>query len=337
MPCPSIHALSPVTLQAYVGFPPRSVYNRLEYIIFHVEIDVEEGKIMTNDRSTRTFIAAILLLAAVLVAMNRAVTSASLTDWWLPLLLAVIGIAVAVYRTPASSAASSEEDTKKPVVREYLPSGGAETASLSATSAAVSAPAKPDTTPAPKPSHVAKTEHAEAEQNMATETPPAPPAKKDRQATAKTAPEAEVVAATTASPPQPHETEKMGEVTPETASKVAEGKADETSVAANITKSASRKVAQQEKTGAATPGKPDDLVRIDGIGPKVAAALIAAGVDSFQKLANTSEDRTLEILRDAKVRVVGNYSSWAQQAAYAARGDWEGLDTFNRERKAESS
>ena len=293
---------------------------------------------MTNDRSTKTFIAALLLVSAVLVAMNRAVTSAPLADWWLPALLAVAGIAIAVYSPPASAATPSKTDAEKSSVREYLPPASPSssgTASLSAGSAAVSAPAKPDTTPAPKPSHVAKTEQAAPEQNVAAETPPAPPAKKDKKATAKTQPEAEVVAATTASPPQPHETEKMGEVTPETASMVAEGKAEETPVAAKLTKKASRKVAAQETGGSATPGKPDDLLRIDGVGPKIAAALTAAGIDSFQKLANTSEAQTLEILRAAKVRVIANYTSWAQQAAYAARGDWEGLDTFNRERKTE--
>lgn len=260
---------------------------------------------MTNDRSTQTFVAALLLVAAVLIAMNRAVTSAPLADWWLPALLAVAGVAVAVYRAPAPTKTPSEEEVAQPRVREYLP------------------PASPETTAAP-------------EQNTATKAPPAPPAKKDRKATPKTQPEGEVVAATTASPPQPHETEKMGKVTPETASKVAEGKAEETPVAANLTKKASRRVAAQETTGTTTPGKPDDLLRIDGVGPKSVAALLAAGIDSFQKLANTSEAQTLEILRAAKVRVVANYTTWAQQAAYAARGDWEGLDRFNRERKAES-
>jgi predicted flap endonuclease-1-like 5' DNA nuclease len=289
---------------------------------------------MSNDRPTQTFVAALLLVAAVLVAMNRAVTAAPLGDWWLAGLLAVAGIVVAVYRPSTAPAASSEEQLEKSSTSEALPPATT-SAALSASSAGVSARAKPDTPAAPQPSHVAKTEHATPEQNKETQSPPAPPPDVSKTATPKTAPEAQVVMEATAAAPQPHETEMTGEVTPETASKVARGKADETPVAEKLTKKASRKVAAQETSGAATAGKPDDLLRIDGIGPKIAAALLTAGIDSFQKLANTSEAQTLEILRAAKVRVIANYTTWPQQASYAARGDWEGLDRFNSERKTQ--
>jgi len=287
---------------------------------------------MTNDRSTQTFVAALLLVAAVLVAMNRAVTGAPLGDWWLAAVLAVAGIAAAVYRTPTAPA---EKEAEPPGTSEYLPPASIDTASLSAGSV-TSAPAESEPTPAPEPSHVAKTEYAESQKIASTDAPPAPPPDDSDQASLKTQPEEQIVMEATADPPQPGEVEHVGEITHETANKVAEGNAEETPVAEKLTKRASRKVAAQETTSEGTVGKPDDLVRIDGIGPKIAAALIAAGIDSFQKLANTSEEQTLEILRAAKVRVVSNYTTWAQQAAYAARGDWEGLDRFNRERKAAS-
>jgi predicted flap endonuclease-1-like 5' DNA nuclease len=205
------------------------------------------------------FVAVLLLVAAVLVAVDRAVESAPLADWWLPALLAIVGIGVAVYRAPAPAAPPSEEEAPRPPVREYLP------------------PAQP---PASLPAS-GETE-ATAEQITTEEATPAAPAKRVRKTAAK---------------PQPE--------------------------------------AQPETIATATTGKPDDLLRIDGIGPKIAAALQAAGIDSFQKLADTSEAQMLEILRAAKVRVVANYATWAQQAAFAVRGDWEGLDRFNRERKAE--
>jgi predicted flap endonuclease-1-like 5' DNA nuclease len=237
-------------------------------------------------------------------------------------------------------------------VREYLPPSvsaeklpaSAETAPPAKKSGGAAPKAQPEvsavmdsTAPAPQPSHVAKTELAAPEQITAADAPPAPPAKKDRKATAKTQPEAHVVMESTAASPQSYETEKTGQITPETAEQVAEGKSEETPVAAKLTKKASRRVATQETTGAGTPGKPDDLLRIDGVGPKSVSALQAAGIDSFQKLANTSEAQILEILTVAKVRLVANYTTWAQQAAYAARGDWEGFDRFNHERKAQGS
>ena len=82
-------------------------------------------------------------------------------------------------------------------------------------------------------------------------------------------------------------------------------------------------------------GSADDLEIIDGIGPKIAAALRAAGIDSFQKLTNASEDQLRGILSAAHVRYPGTtLPFWAQQAAYAARQDWEGFKKYNADRKA---
>jgi predicted flap endonuclease-1-like 5' DNA nuclease len=80
----------------------------------------------------------------------------------------------------------------------------------------------------------------------------------------------------------------------------------------------------------------DDLTRINGIGKKSAEALKAAGIDTFQKLAATTEDTIRAAFSDAGVRLVGDVDTWAQQAAYAARGDWDGLGSFVAERRAAS-
>jgi predicted flap endonuclease-1-like 5' DNA nuclease len=80
----------------------------------------------------------------------------------------------------------------------------------------------------------------------------------------------------------------------------------------------------------------DNLTRLNGIGQKSAAALAAAGIDTYQKLADSSEDSIRAALAAGGVRLVGNvdHSLWVQQAAYAARADWDGLTQFNAERKS---
>jgi predicted flap endonuclease-1-like 5' DNA nuclease len=184
-----------------------------------------------------------------------------------------------------------------------------------------------------EPSHMARTEYAEPERISEKDAPPAPPPDESLEASEKTAPEAQVVMETTADPALPYETDQTGEVTPEATASVSEGRGEETHIAENLTEPASSRVSQQE-TGETVAGTADDLTRIDGIGPKSAAALRAAGIDSFQKLANTSEARLIEILRAGNVRLVGSTSTWAQQAAYAARGDWEGFNRYIQENKS---
>jgi predicted flap endonuclease-1-like 5' DNA nuclease len=73
-------------------------------------------------------------------------------------------------------------------------------------------------------------------------------------------------------------------------------------------------------------GAPDDLTKIVGIGSKSAAALAAAGIDTFEKLASASREAIHEALDNGNVRLVGDVHTWAQQAAFAARGDWEGVE-----------
>jgi predicted flap endonuclease-1-like 5' DNA nuclease len=138
-----------------------------------------------------------------------------------------------------------------------------------------------------------------------------------------TDPEQRVVSEKTAAPQQPYEAAQIGEITPERA---ADPNIPEMSAAA------SPAIVEQEREG--TVASPNDLVIIDGIGAKSAAALRAAGIDSFQKLANASPDQIRAALAAAKVRVIGEVESWSHQAAYAAREDWAGMRQFNRERRS---
>ena len=68
----------------------------------------------------------------------------------------------------------------------------------------------------------------------------------------------------------------------------------------------------------------DDLVKIEGIGPKVAKALNAAGISTFEELANTSVEDIQKILSDADLKMM-DATSWPAQAKLAAEGDWDGL------------
>ena len=68
----------------------------------------------------------------------------------------------------------------------------------------------------------------------------------------------------------------------------------------------------------------DDLKRIDGIGPKIASVFKTAGIHTFAQLAETDTSRLEEILRESGIRI-SNPETWPEQAALAAKGDWEGL------------
>ena len=78
--------------------------------------------------------------------------------------------------------------------------------------------------------------------------------------------------------------------------------------------------------------KGDDLVIIEGIGPKAAEALVAAGIDTFAKLAAASADSVKEIL-DASTNKVQHLdpTTWAQQAQLAADGKMDELKKLQDE------
>jgi large subunit ribosomal protein L21 len=74
----------------------------------------------------------------------------------------------------------------------------------------------------------------------------------------------------------------------------------------------------------------DDLVKIEGIGPKVAKALNAAGISTFEALANISVEDIQKILSDAGLKMM-DATSWPSQAKLAAEGDWDGLKKMQDE------
>jgi large subunit ribosomal protein L21 len=73
----------------------------------------------------------------------------------------------------------------------------------------------------------------------------------------------------------------------------------------------------------------DDLVIIEGIGPKIAGLFIDAGITTFAQLADTSVERMQEILTAAGPRyAVHNPTTWAEQAALARDGKMDELKAW---------
>jgi len=75
--------------------------------------------------------------------------------------------------------------------------------------------------------------------------------------------------------------------------------------------------------------KPDDLKKIEGIGPKISEILNNAGIYTFSNLSQTPVDRLKGILAAAGNRYkIHNPSTWPKQAGLAATGAWEELKTL---------
>lgn len=75
------------------------------------------------------------------------------------------------------------------------------------------------------------------------------------------------------------------------------------------------------------PKREDNLQRIEGIGPKFEAALVAAGMTSYEKLADADAKQLGDIIVEAGMRRPVT-ETWAEQATLAALEDWDGLKEF---------
>ena len=75
-----------------------------------------------------------------------------------------------------------------------------------------------------------------------------------------------------------------------------------------------------------TPPEPDDLKKIEGIGPKIASILNDHDIWTYEQLAATGVSRLQAILDEAGPRYrIANPESWPEQARFAAAGDQDGL------------
>jgi predicted flap endonuclease-1-like 5' DNA nuclease len=80
----------------------------------------------------------------------------------------------------------------------------------------------------------------------------------------------------------------------------------------------------------ATASQPDDLKLIEGIGPKMEKALHAAGITTFAMLAGASETQIRDAIAAAGMRFAPSVPTWAEQASFAANGDFVGLEAYQK-------
>ncbi|NPA68946.1 MAG: 50S ribosomal protein L21 [Chlorobi bacterium] len=79
--------------------------------------------------------------------------------------------------------------------------------------------------------------------------------------------------------------------------------------------------------------KPDNLTKIEGIGPKIASILTEAGIDTFKKLSETKAEKISEILVAAGGNSYNRFdpTTWPEQAKLAANGKWDELKKLQDE------
>ncbi|MDX1461645.1 MAG: 50S ribosomal protein L21 [Marinirhabdus sp.] len=73
----------------------------------------------------------------------------------------------------------------------------------------------------------------------------------------------------------------------------------------------------------------DDLKKIEGVGPKAMEAMVAAGIDTFAKVAKTKPEKLSEVLTEASSRLAHLVTdTWPEQAQLAADGKWDELEAL---------
>ncbi len=85
----------------------------------------------------------------------------------------------------------------------------------------------------------------------------------------------------------------------------------------------------KEKAPAKAEAKTDNLTKIEGIGPKIAETLTAAGVVTFADVAASTPEKISEII--AGVRGSHVTDTWPKQAQMAADGQWDELKKWQDE------
>lgn len=121
-----------------------------------------------------------------------------------------------------------------------------------------------------------------------------------------------------------------------------EAKAAQSGSSASTGKKRTRRAGKKTETTATVAAAPapkakakvvaDDLTKIEGVGPKIAETLVAAGLDSYSAIAASTPEQIKEILDNAE----GNFaahdpSTWTKQAEMAAAGQWDELKAWQDE------
>ncbi len=77
--------------------------------------------------------------------------------------------------------------------------------------------------------------------------------------------------------------------------------------------------------------KGDDLTKIEGVGPKIAEALVEAGLKTFADVAKSTVEAIREILSKYPRLASKDPSTWVKQADLAAQGKWDELKKWQDE------
>jgi NADH-quinone oxidoreductase subunit I len=111
--------------------------------------------------------------------------------------------------------------------------------------------------------------------------------------------------------------------------------AEKRKAAAAEKKAAAAKEAAEAAAAQAETAEPDDLERIEGIGPKIAAVLQEAGIKTYAQLAEAKEDQLNEILEkaDPNLLKLAEPKTWPTQARLAARDKWDALERYQERLK----
>jgi predicted flap endonuclease-1-like 5' DNA nuclease len=87
----------------------------------------------------------------------------------------------------------------------------------------------------------------------------------------------------------------------------------------------------EDKPVNAAAGVPDDdLKRIEGIGPRMSAALVAAGIRTYKQLGEADEATIRAAIQAAGLRFAPSLTTWARQARLLADGDEAGFTDLTR-------
>ena len=108
---------------------------------------------------------------------------------------------------------------------------------------------------------------------------------------------------------------------PKKETKKAEPKVEAKAVAPKV--EAKKEAPKAKPAAKKATGKADDLKKIEGIGPKIAETLVAAGIATFADLAKAKPANIATIIEGVR----GNHvpDTWPQQAQLAADGKWDEL------------
>lgn len=93
-------------------------------------------------------------------------------------------------------------------------------------------------------------------------------------------------------------------------------------------------VAVPAEAVAAPPPEPDDLKRIEGIGPKIQSILNDAGILTFDQLARTEVSTLRQIVQEDAGLRIADPTTWPEQAELAAAGQWDALEALQEELNA---